>query len=422
MHKLPFLNLIALLAAMAFYGQAIASTETLPAGVRAFVYKYMYGTVPSSYGDTGVEEGLNVNATLGSSILRNLSKETSVAYDEISNIDPQLANNLDLGRVDLDPKITASINGFALAWGLTDQIMIGGLIPIYQASVDIEGGYSNTASLNNTIAKLKAYANDAALTQAQRDAASILAQVLTQLPTMRGEYLQGAVVNDFKYKPVGNWKGNGVGDLELFTQFRFLERDYYAQAIKVGQILPNGRVDDPDNLLDIPFGTGFFSTYAESLHDFSLIERLKLMLSLGLRYQYNWATDRTYRLTPESNFPLTAKKEVVPVKPGNSWSFSSEIGSRLWKDISWNTSYSFKNKSADHAQGVDRNYNYGILTQSSASNSQTVGAGLTYSTVENYRRKKFPVPLTVGLETSQVINGLNTEKMKIYALNVKVFF
>lgn len=419
----PSLIICALLSLYAPQALALPGmTATVPAGVRALVYHYVHGDVPGSFGDTGVEKSLSVNATLGSSILRNISPETSAAYDELAKIDSNLANSLDLGRVDLDPKVSANINAFGLAWGVTDNIMVGADVPFYDAKVSLSGGFSPTDSMSKTVARLQQYAKDPTVTQKTRDSANVLAQVLSQLPSLQGAYLQGAVVNDYGYKPIGNWAGRGMGDFDLFTQWHFLETPYYAQAVKVGHSLPTGRADDPDNLVDIPFGTGYHSTYVDSIHDILIWKEAALLFTFDAKYQYNWSTEREYRLVPSADFPLSKTKEKIDYKPGDQWSVTGDIGSKIWGGISWETSYTLKNKSTDSAHGVDNSYNYDLLTDTSNSSSHTVFAGLIYSTVEDFKRKKFPIPLIVELEASRVISGVNTEKLNTYALDFKLFF
>lgn len=398
-----------------------ALTETVPKNVKAFVYSFMHGNIPGSFGETGVERSLNVNATLGSSILKNLSPEVSAAYQELSNIDPTLASSLDLGKIDLDPRISANIHAVGLAYGIRDDLMIAAGVPMYDARVVVNGGYLQTSSLNSTVGSLKGYSQDASLSQKTRDSALILSQILAQLPTMRGEYLQGALVNDYGYKPVGNWNGSGTGDLDAYSQYRFLETDFYLQAFKLGQLFPTGRVDDPDNLVDVPFGTGYYSTYAESLHGLIIVTDWDLKLGFSARYQKNWDGQRSYRLSPSEDFPLSRTKENVKLKPGDEQSYLGQIGSKIL-GFDWNFSYQIKNKARDRASGKSSDYDYGILTRNSRTMSHTMSGELGYSTVALFKKNKFPIPLMASAGMSRVYKGINTEKLKIYAFTLKVFF
>ena len=397
-------------------------TVVLPENVRAFVFKHAEASVPDSYGSTGVEKSFAVQETLTAALIKSVSPDVEDAYNKLYALDANLASNLNMGYVDLAPKINVKANAFALAWGLTDRWMIATAIPVMSADVSLSGGFYNTMSINQTVSALQAYASDPSKAQAARNQALALANALSAgVPQPKGEYLQGVIVNDYGYKPVGNWNASGIGDLQVFSVYKLINNDNYKQAIKGGIDLPTGRIDDPDNLLDVPFGTGYFATYLETLHDFVLVPGL-LTFSSGARYTYNWSTDRTFRLSPSSTFPLTSRKESLSYKPGNSITLAGEVSAKFFRSLGGYVNYTYKRKESDSIQGVDPSYNYTILSTNTNSSAHSFAVGVSYSTVDLFLRKKFPVPFKLGISMSRVFRGINTERVNITSADFEMYF
>lgn len=406
------------LVALLLGNTAQADTAIPPKGVRALVYQYINADVPSSFGSAGVESDFSIKETLGASVIRSISPTTASAYDELAKISPELASEINLGKIDLNPKINVKAHVFGLAWGLNDWLMVAGGFPMMNASVDVSGGYINTGAITNTALGLNSVTDPSVAPKA-----SAMAQVLQQSiePILRGEVLQGIIVNEFQYKPVGDWTASGIGDTSLFLQALAINWDFYKNGYKLGVELPTGRKDDPDNLVDVPFGKGYTASFAEILNDFFVIPEY-LTLSLNARYQYNWAADRTFRLAPSTSFPLSAEKENINYKPGNAWGTFFEASTRIARSVSISTGYSIKEKSKDSIRGIRRDYDYGILEHATASRTNAVMAKISYSTVDMFLRNKFPMPFKVGATVSRVVSGINTERVNQVSLDFEMYF
>jgi hypothetical protein len=395
---------------------AIADTNTLPRGVRAFVYKHVRAAVPSSYSNSGALQDFSLRETLGPSVIKSIGPDVASAYEELHKIDANLAENINLGQIDMEPEIRVQANAFGLAWGLSDRLMIAVGLPIMQADVRIQGGYFNSGAVKNAASGLRSISNP--LVQQK---AKAMAQVLEQLPTIRGEHLQGVLTGEFGYKPIGHWSGNGIGDTQLFLQAKTFDGDRYDNGAKLGVELPTGRRDDPDNLVDIPFGTGYLGAFLESAHDLQLLAD-RLMLSAWARYNYTFPTERNFRLSPSRSFPLTSQKETIRYNPGNSYVLGAEISTKISRSFGLSTAVYSKTKSVDSIRGARSEYDYSILEYKSDSRSNTAEATLSFTTIDYFLRKKFPVPFKVGITASRVFSGKNTERIDQGSLNFDMYF
>ena len=397
--------------------QAMADTEVLPAGARALVFKLTTAEVPGSYGLSGQTQDFSVRETLGVNVIQSISPDVKKAYQQLHDLAPQAAEAISLGKIDMTPEIKVKATTFALAWGLTDRIMIAAGVPIMKGDVAVHGGFITSDSIKNAATALRNIDGTADV----KNRANALAQALEQLPTVSGENVQSVIVNDFGYKPVGSWTGSGIGDVQLFLQAKTYDGDFYKNGAKIGSVLPTGRTKDPDNLVDIPFGNGYFSPFVESIHDFYFWKEY-LVLSVTGRYEYAMPASRTYRLSPSTDFPLTSMKEDIPYKPGNVWSASAELSTKLFNSFSIASSYTIKTKAKDSISGTSPTYNYSILEYKTDYQSREVEAGISYSTVDLFLKKKFAVPFKVGFSVTRVVAGRNTEQVNTSNLNFEMYF
>lgn len=399
-----------------FWTQAFADTAQLPAGAHAFVYKHIEANIPISYDQNGKASDFSVKEVLGAPIIRSLSPQVASAYQELRRVDSGLADNLDLGKIDLTPTIQAKGEALGLAWGVSDRLMLAVGVPFLRASVTLSGGYYNSGAISKAAKELRKTSEPKTKTKALA-----LAQLLEQLPMIRGEYLQGVLVNNWGYKPIGNWKGSGIGDTKIFAQFKAHSDSFIQNALRLGTELPTGHVDDPDNLIDLPFGAGYYKTYLESQNDLTLWPD-HLILNFRGRYQYGWSTERTFRLKPSSSFPLTAEKELIQYKPGNTWNLGTELHAKLTHSITLMSAFTRTLSEQDHIRGNRADYDYSILETGTDSEVNTLEFGIRYSSVNSYLAKEIPIPFLLGLTFSRVLSGTNTEQINQSEIHLEMYF
>ena len=400
-----------------FAQAAMADTTQLPGGIGAVIFKYISADVPDSFGKSGDSKDFSIKETLGASIIKGISSDVSAVYDQLHALAPAIANNINLGYVDLEPKIHVTANVYGLAFGISDRVMLAVGAPVMHGEIHVNGGYVNSGSIGAAAQQLKKVTDPNS-----KDLAFAMGQALEQLPTSRGEYLQNVIVNTYHYKPIGDWSATGIGDMQSYLQIKLYDGEDYRQSLKVGADIPTGKPSDPDNLVDIPFGQGYFDSYLESLHDFSLLGDNDLVMSLVGRYQYSFATTQTFRLSPSTSFPLTDQEEAIHYKPGNAWSTGIGLSTKFFKNFTAGISYLYKSKASDSIRGNRSSYDYSILEDATNSNASTVGAEIYFNTIQLFKKKIFPIPLRVGVEANRVVAGLNTQQVNQISLNVQTYF
>jgi hypothetical protein len=192
-------------------------------------------------------------------------------------------------------------------------------------------------------------------------------------------------------------------------------------ANRLGLILPTGRTKDPDELTDVPFGSGITQTYAEGIIDKPLFGNF-LTLSSSFRYSYSWRASRDYRLITDPNFPLSPNKESIQYKPGDRVIAKGRADVRVFGPLHGYSSYAVERRWSDQIRGNDSTYNYGVLESNTDIEIDTAEFGLTYSTVKMFQAKRFPVPFDVTASYSRVVGGRNTELVSLAFAEFSLFF
>jgi hypothetical protein len=397
---------------------AITDTAVVPPGVRALIYRSVWATLDGSYDATGKHSGFNFAKRLEASKLAPMVPMVGDLTRRLQSIDAGLAQRLDFGQVDANPTADVQANAFGLAYGLIPGLMIVATVPIMTADIRVNGGYRSTTSMQQTIADLQRRKNGG-----QRDQEiDALIQVLQQLPSVSGGNIQAALVQQLGYKPVGDWSARGLGDADVFGHYRFIDESYYKQAVRLGMELPTGRENDPDNLVDIPFGKGNAGTYVQTIHDFPLWNETLTFHAQG-KFSYQWASRRTFRLFSDADTPFTSEKESLDFQRGHRFSMGNGVSYQVIRGLKLVSEYEYSGQFGSSVSGGKKpGYNYSMLTEDTDWKSHSLTVGVSFSTVPLFMAKKFPLPCLVGLNHSRVLSGTNTEGIDMTYLHVEMYF
>jgi hypothetical protein len=394
------------------------STSGLPKGARTILYRHIAAAVPGTFDGSSTFKSFRIQEKLDGARISAAFAPARDLIDQIRLIDQSSAEQIDFGSINLDPKINIQAEAFVLGWGITSDTSVFACLPFWRASVDFNGPvYSPTSSLQMVVKKLERKANKSH----DPDRARILSRILARLPSITGENLQDILVNTYGYKPLGNWSGQGIGDSFFFIHQNLRKSRYHRSALRIGVALPTGRKDDPDNLVDVPFGDSVTGTYLEWLNDFSIIGK-RLTASAGGKYQYNWSRNRTYRLIEDPSFPITSKKESLFYKPGDHWSMQSGFDLEVMRPLHVFTNLTHERHERDRIHGKLADYDYQLLMNNTQKESNTVEAGIKFSTVPWYRQKSASIPMDLTAATSRVVSGKNSEIVNIAYAELSVYF
>lgn len=396
---------------------ATGRTHILPKGRRAFNFSQLNLSVPGSYDQFGGLQNFSQLGSLQFNDLQSASTKIKKVIDAFEEISPGVAQNLELGRYNISPQVQARATILGIGYGITDNLMLGFGAPIINASVNLSGNYTVSNRLSQVADELRTKAKSQP--ESNRQKMRIMAQLLERAPQVTPEVLQHYFVNEMGYKPLGSWSANDIGDTRIFLHYNYLTDLVFRSGVRLAVDLPTGRKDDPDLLTDFGFGSETTALSVESIHDIALLGPL-LTISSSLMYKANAITVKEVRLT--NDLPISDVKESVQYKRGDTFEFLFGSSSQPRDDLEFFAQVLFSNKFTDEYTGKHEDYDYNNLSEGTDTRSQTYTVGATYSAVQKYLDGGFLLPFKLTLSSSEMMNGLNTEKFQYTQMDMQFFF
>ena len=376
------------------------SAEVLPKGVfRGDVEYSYYLPIDQKFDPDGNEEDLaaDYNTNLNSSVFPALSLvEAGFGMP---------AGSASLGKSVIDFELNAHEVDLKFYYGLTDKLSIGTKIPYFWFKNDV------TAVLDNTNATVGMNPF------VPGGVAPLSVPGTTPFTT---DDVQNLLVQQFGYKRVETWSGNGVGDIEAGGRYQYLNTEDWRLAFTAGVRFPTGEVDDPDNLVDYAFGNGAWALLFRSNNDYTGIKNV--ILNATLEYDLVLPDHETVRVPDDVERPLTANKENVDRDLGDIFRL------KLSGDYMFNEGFGFYLFYAYGAQLKDKvsgnqGFNYNSLEEETDWTAHEYKIGLKYSTIPLFQKKKFPLPLLASIEFEDVFAGTNNFlKQQLFTFKLAVFF
>jgi hypothetical protein len=250
-------------------------------------------------------------------------------------------------------------------------------------------------------------------------------------------------------EPLGTITRQGIGDVEvsvklrLFDSFgarndtlRFLPkgvnlRQSFAGVYRFG----TGKLDSPDNYLDIGTGQGQNDVEVRSFTD--LLFGRHLFTSLIARYTVQMPDQQPLRITdtPDQVFAPAYRKRLVDRNLGDVLEIEVTPRWVLNDFFSVGAQYLFRNKAEDTFTGTftvpttetglaaPLTLDASTLRYETAATEQRVGVGLTFSSVAAHARGKAKFPIEVQYFNSRTVAGSGgaVPKLSVHQLQVRLY-
>ncbi|MGA9539393.1 MAG: transporter, partial [Desulfobacterales bacterium] len=217
-----------------------------------------------------------------------------------------------------------------------------------------------------------------------------------------------------------DYSGSGFSDIEIGLRYQYLNTPNWRLAFTGGVRLPTGDIDDPDNLTDIPFGSGAWALLFRLNNDYTGIE--KLVLNATLKYDLVLPDSATVRVPEDPNQPITANKEKVHRNQGDIFEIELSGTYQFLQSLSLSLLYDYSFALKDSVSG-DMGYAYDSLEDESDWTAHYFTIGLNYSTIPLYAEKKFPIPMTASIEYENWFAGSNNIlKQQLFNFVATFFF
>lgn len=378
--------------------------ETLPKGVRLSQARF------------GVISGLD-QTWLGNGKLYNLGETRSVTFDAatlarvndrarslVQALDYFGSNNLgekiQLGTLHVQTKPEIQYFAPVFAYGLSKTWSVGVGVPIvhYRNQIRLSSGASNLDFYKQQFQGISKELDEALNIELVGEARKVLAE--------KG------------YRRLEDRDQTFVGDMQVAILHRLPDLRRWAFMHQMTLTLPTGPADDPDDLMAL---NSFGRTSIEN------------MLIAGYTFNPRWQVlpytslllpipDTTVKRVPKNeddNLPDSASKQRVLRVGAPTASLGYEVRWSLTRRWDIKGGHEASTKSSDHYEGQGR---MDLLEKNSDSDVIRVKGGFTYSTVDDYKQGRAPIPGRVALEVSDTVRGRNIERQLRTELAAMLFF
>lgn len=424
--KLTTTLLLACITLLGVSRLAHASAEVLPKGrVRFNIDSRFYLPIDKRLNPDGNTEDVatDFNGPLDSNVFTDLR-----GLELFFGLPEGSAN---LGDTVVSFKYDLTIVRFSAQYGLTKRLTLGILIPYWWMKNKVDARLDTTAAtvgINSTIgslAPLPAPGVEGPVPGIPFGITEFLTKEDIQQILGDGLDINGNGTIDpdevgFGFKRFETWSGNGIGDIEAGFRYQYLKTEDWQLAFTGGMRFPTGRVDDPDNLVDYPFGSGAFALLFRLDNDFKGIKNL--VLSGTFSYDLVLPDKQTLRVPENVNEPITRVKTKVNRDLGDVFKFEISALYTILKGLSLYGYYEYGFALKDRVSG-DGNFAFESLEDETDWTSHIVKAGVSYSTLPLFLQKQFPLPLSVGVFYRNRFAGTNNVlKSQYISFELTAFF
>jgi Putative MetA-pathway of phenol degradation len=386
-------------------GFAIESAQVLPKGVwNVSLTGNHYFPIKERFNPDGDAEDVAkyFNADLNSNVFPQLAALDQAFFGGTSG-----ASTIGTSQVSFQYEVQEA--KLSLQYGVTDRFTAGILIP-YQwlktnvkqvnlntanATVGINPGFGGPGPLGG-VPLIPIAAGGVPLTTA--DAQGLLGPGLT----INGQLVPGTGLG---YKPIQTWEDSGFGDIQLGGRYQYFSTEDWLLAFTGGIQLPTGKTDDPNNLVDLGFGTGCYALLFRLNNDYKGIKDLVLDATFKLDY---YLPGKVEKRVTDPQHPLTTLANLEKVDMTIGTTYEIDLGGSYGFASGWNIAamYGYSWRDKNKVSG-SKGLNYGALEENTNWNYQVAMFDLTYSTIPLFREKRFFAPLTLTLHYENVFAGKN---------------
>jgi len=180
--------------------------DTLPKGVRtAALRQVLTGKIEGTFDTNSEYSPYKVHLNLDPATLSG-SAFSDWYFNNLREVSPQAYARFTLGEYKGSATSKANVRALGFGYGLTDHITPYFFLPFYKVNVDVNFNRTSMGNMREIAALIRQSSSTSALKEP-------LAAATEAAPDASPGILQSVITNYYGYKPIGNWEGEGLGDL-----------------------------------------------------------------------------------------------------------------------------------------------------------------------------------------------------------------
>lgn len=408
--RIAFMKNIILITFCIFFSTSCLAQvwATLPKGVRAIGYRNVQTSeIKNNFNKFGSENPLGAQFRVDANTFNDLIGNVIQPGKDI----PQEAyDSLVVGEYKVDASANVKVHGFGLAYGLTDRVTLYGQMTYYEAHV--------RSNIKRTAGNTYAQTSDM-LDQSGGLQNSFISENLRNMIDANEGTIQSVITNHFGYRPIGNWYGKGMGDVELGAMTKAIDKTNWGLMIYPGVTLPTGMEDDPDILQDIAFGDGQYDLFTEMATGYIFSD--KFSIGTIVRYTYQAPMTKNLRVPSDQDFTLASEKENFKVKYGDrinaALTASFHLNDWIILTPTYRYMYQFGSKYDSQSGTADE-----FLAYNTDKEEHQAQMTLTLSSITPFLKKKFLLPAQIHVNSVHTVAGKNVPKMNRFEVEFRMLF
>lgn len=385
--------------------------EILPKGVRAIINKNISSTISSTYNQSGGDTPIKYRIEADIRALESIENDDVKAVLAVFKPYEAAYEQISLGTHQVDGEADVNVNVFAVGYGLTNKMMAYVGIPIYEAKVKMRYKRVKESSKEEVAASLQEITGSGE--------AQTLGTLVDKLYDIDGATIQSGFTNALGYNELGDWQGQGLGDIEFGLAYVVHKTDYYGLKLTLGGVAPTGYVDDPDTLQDLGFGNGQWDAFVE-FGGGRVIDK-DTSMDLWTRFTYQFASDKELRVPISEGIGIGRDSQDVEEKLGNKFLVGVAIKHNLndWFSLKPTFTYEFIEAATYESENTRANK---LLAYNTESSVQNIKLAASFSSTRLFQQKKFLLPGEINFSYQTVVGGYNTPNSDLLELEFLMFF
>ncbi|MBT6326929.1 MAG: hypothetical protein HOJ35_13255 [Bdellovibrionales bacterium] len=389
---------------------SLPSARVLPKGVRNLSYKGLMVTAENKFNADGTSlvlaDPFFKNITFGDAIKGKLDP-----IDQGSLTQAMLSVGADedtsFGRTTGQVNIKATANVPVFAWGISRKLTLAMAVPVIQSSLNVSTGViQENANLHNEMKALLA----------SKGVDSKIAEFDDKMSNPINSKL-----SDYGYDPLLNEDKTELGDIKLVAKYSLTDNKKERIVISSDVTLATGTDQDINKVVQVTSGDDQYDVGVSLAHDYILTDTLTLSSSAGYTFQFKDENPERIPMFDDSkvtpDVDLNTSRDLGDVVIG---AVAGKFRHEGWKV---ETGYTYQYKQSDKYSGeVFSSERYNWLEQNTEQEMHTVQLIAGFDTLSLFKKKKFPVPLSLTVNHTQVVKGKNVVNDPLTSVDFSMFF
>jgi hypothetical protein len=381
----------------------------MPSGINRLTFRVVNTTLSSKTDGGGTAQNLEKPIEKDLTFKDVLKGEKDLLKRELTAgflLYNGIAETDSLGSFTADLEGRVTVYAPVYSRGITERFTLAAALPIYNMSMNVGVGYKagpGADAFRDTLGE--SYNNQA---EGARDFVSKINNAVERLNTK---------LTDNGYQRLEPWQETGLGDAQLVAKYAIVKDAPVNVAAQGGLVLPTGRTDDPDNLIDAGFGDGQWDSFIQASVD-QPIGDTGILFNQYAKYTVQFEDSKTVRMKTEDE-SIEVPKQKVNYKLGDKINAGVSMQYENSAGLTSGLGYNYFQKAED-------SYNAGLSTaeleKDTFQRSHEAEVSLGYSAVPAFRRKEIPVPFEINLNYKRQLASQNMPVTHFIQLETGMFF